>query len=80
MEINEIKKITKKEIPPRAGFDVGFHLICTASFFLVPKFFEKFNSKLFMTAEKINAPEKISRNSKGMLSLIATIKMEKLSY
>lgn len=77
IEINEIRKITKNEIPPSAGFDVGFQRICTASFFLVPKFFEKFKSKLLMTAEKIKAPEKISKKSSGMLLVKSKIKTEK---
>lgn len=77
IEINEIRNITKNEIPPRAGLDVGFQRICTASLFLVPKFFEKFKSKLLMTAEKIKAPEKISKKSSGMLLVKSKIKREK---
>lgn len=75
--MNEIRNITKKDIPPSAGFEVGFQRICTASFLRVPRFFEKFRSKLFITAEKINAPEKISKKSNDMLSVKSKIKREK---
>ncbi len=72
-----MRNITKKEIPPRAGLDVGFHLICTPLFFLVPRFFEKFKSKLLITAAKIKAPEKISKKSSGMLLVKSNIKKVK---
>ena len=46
------RKFKKKEIPPKAGFDLLPHLIALSSTFLMPKFLENFMKSPFNKKEK----------------------------
>ena len=54
----DIKKIRKKEMPPREGFDVELHLITVSAVFRIPNVETNFKNNPFIKKERITMLKK----------------------